>query len=157
MSEKTDNVMRRIMLEKITLNMGAGEPGPKLEKAEAILKRITGKKVVVTKTHKRTTFGGPKNRPIGVKVTIRGKEAMELLKTLLQAVEKRVKPSQFDENGNFSFGIAEYINIPGLKYDPDIGIMGMDVFQNKKKKDKAQKNRQVPQDNKGRSNAMGKK
>jgi large subunit ribosomal protein L5 len=119
--------MKEMRIEKLTLNMGAGEPGPRLDKSKAILEKITGKKVLITKTHRRTTFGGGKKRPIGAKVTIRGREAMELLGRLLQAIESRLKPSQFDANGNFSFGVNEYIHIPGIKYDPDVGILGMDV------------------------------
>lgn len=122
-----DNPMRSIRIGKVTLNIGAGEPGPKLDKARGILKKITGRTVVVTKTSKRTTFGGGKGRPIGAKVTVRGGEAARLLKTLLQAVDNMLRPSQFDANGNFSFGIEEYISIPGVRYDPDIGILGMDV------------------------------
>jgi len=121
-----ENPMRMIRLEKITLNMGAGEPGPKLEKSKKILESIVSRKAVITKTHKRTTFGGAKNRPIGVKITLRGTEARDLLKRLLKAVEK-LKGSNFDSSGNFSFGIHEYINIPGIKYDPDVGILGLDV------------------------------
>ena len=120
------NPMREIRLEKVTLNMGAGEAGPKLEKCKKIMELLTGKKVVITKTRKRTTFMA-KNRPIGVKTVLRGKEAVEILKRLLEAVENKIKESQFDENGNFSFGIKEYIHIPGMKYDPDIGILGLDV------------------------------
>ena len=82
---------------------------------------------MVTRTHKRTTFGPAKGRPIGAKVTLRGEKAMQLLEKLLQAVDNRLKPSQFDRNGNFSFGVKEYIHIPGMKYDPDIGIIGFDV------------------------------
>lgn len=62
-----------------------------------------------------------------MKTTLRGQEAMEFLKKVLQALENRLKDSQFDSSGNFSFGIHEYINIPGIKYDPDVGILGMDV------------------------------
>ena len=122
-----ENVMRGIRLEKVTVNLGAGESGPQLEKSKAILEKITGKKVVITRTRKRTTFGMPKKRPIGVKVTVRGAEALELVRKLLQAVDNRLHPNQFDRQGNFSFGVAEYINIPGVKYDPDVGITGMDV------------------------------
>ena len=122
-----ENPMREIRLEKVTLNIGAGEAGPRLEKGQALLKKISESTVVVTKTHKRTTFGPAKAKPIGAKVTIRGEKAMEVLKTLLSAVENRLKPGQFDRNGNFSFGVKEYIHIPGMKYDPDIGIMGFDV------------------------------
>jgi len=122
-----ENPMREIRLEKITLNIGAGEAGPTLEKGKIMLKNISESKIVVTSTHKRTTFGGAKGRPIGAKVTLRGKAAMELLGKLLQGVENKLRPGQFDRQGNFSFGIKEYIHIPGIKYDPDIGILGFDV------------------------------
>lgn len=120
------NPMKEIRIEKVTLNMGAGEAGPKLEKCKKIMEVISGKKVVITKTKKRSTFMA-KNRPIGVKVTLRGDEAKRMLKKLLAAVENKIKDSQFDENGNFSFGIKEYIHIPDMKYDPEVGILGLDV------------------------------
>lgn len=119
--------MRQIRLGKVTLNMGAGEPGPKLDKSKKIIETISGKKVVITKTRKRNTFGGAKGRQIGVMVTLRGKDAEEILRRMLKAVDGRLRPSQFDSSGNFSFGIAEYIDIPGIKYDPDVGILGLDV------------------------------
>ena len=123
----SENSMKKVMLDKLTLNIGAGEAGPILEKGKVLLEKISEKKVVITKTHKRTTFGGAKGRPIGVKVTLRGEAAMELLGRLLQGIENTLKPSQFDRQGNVSFGVVEYIHVPGLKYDPDIGIMGFDV------------------------------
>jgi len=126
-TEKKDNPMRKISIEKVTLNIGAGEAGPKLEKAQKLLEKITGKKIVITKTHKRNTFGGAKNKPIGVKITLRDKEKIEFLKKLLASKENKIKKTCFDNQGNFSFGIAEYINIPGIRYDPEIGIIGFDV------------------------------
>lgn len=123
----SENPMREIRLEKLTLNMCTGEPGPELEKAKKLLAMVSGKKVVLTKSHKRSTFGVAKGRQIGVMTTLRGPEAHEFLGKLLHAVENKLDPSKFDENGNFSFGIAEYIEIPGIEYDPDIGIMGFDV------------------------------
>ena len=121
------NLMREIRLEKVTVNMGAGESGPKLEKCKKIMENLTGKRVVITSTHKRSTFGVAKKRPIGVKTTLRGKEAEDFLKRVLQAVENTLSYSQFDDTGNFSFGIKEYIHIPEMKYDPDVGILGMDI------------------------------
>ena len=121
------NKMRNIRLEKLTLNVGAGEAGPTLEKGKLMLEKITSKKVVITHAHKRNTFGVPKAKAIGVKVTLRGNGAIEVLKQLLSAVDNKIKAKQFDRNGNLSFGVHEYINIPGMKYDPDIGIMGFDV------------------------------
>ena len=122
-----DNLMRTISLEKLTLNIGAGEPGAKLEKSKAMLEKITGRTCVITKVRRRNTFGGTKGRPIGVKVTLRGPEALELLRRLLHAAGNKVLISSFDSTGNFSFGVAEYINIQGVRYDPEIGILGLDV------------------------------
>jgi large subunit ribosomal protein L5 len=119
--------MKEIRLEKVTLNIGAGEAGPKLETAKKLLEKLSGTKVVVTITHKRTTFGGAKKRPIGVKVTLRGEKARAFLANALKANENKLKPTQFDKQGNFSVGIKEYIDLPGVKYDPEIGILGMDV------------------------------
>ena len=121
------NPMKEVRLEKVTVNMGVGADAAKLEKCKKIMRTLTGKKIVITSTHKRSTFGVPKGKQIGAKTTLRGEEAKEFLKKVLHALENRLKESQFDSNGNFSFGIHEYINIPGIKYDPDVGIVGMDV------------------------------
>lgn len=121
------NPMRKIRIEKVTINIGIGQPGPEVENAKKILERITGKKAVFTKTKRRTTFGVAKGRNIGVKVTLRKNEANIILKRLLGAKDNKLNEGNFDDNGNFSFGIEEYINIPGVKYDPDVGIIGMDV------------------------------
>ncbi len=122
-----ENPMREIRIEKVTINIGCGEGGEKLERALKLLEKLTGKKPVVTKTYKRTTFGMAKNRPIGAKVTLRRNDAYEFLKRAFGAVENKISSSYFDELGNFSFGIKEYIDIPGIKFDPEIGILGMDV------------------------------
>lgn len=121
------NPMRKIELEKVTVNMGVGEAGPDLERAKKLLEKLTGKKVVVTKAHQRNPFGVTKGRPIGVMVTLRGNEARKFLAGALASKDNVVSPDQFDCNGNFSLGIKEYIELPDVKYDPDIGIMGMDV------------------------------
>ena len=121
------NPMREIKLDKVTINVGAGESGPLLEKSQKIISTITGRTVVITRTHKRSTFGVAKKRPIGAKTNLRGEHARQMLERLLQAVEGTLKKSCFDRNGNFSFGIKEYIHIPGMKYDPEVGILGMDV------------------------------
>jgi len=119
--------MRKISIEKVTLNIGAGEAGPKLDNYKKMLEKLSDSKVVITNTHKRSTFGGGKGKPIGAKTTLRGDKAKDIVKLFLQANENQLKKTQFDTNGNLSFGIAEYINIPGVKYDPDIGILGLDV------------------------------
>ena len=129
------NPMREIEIEKVTLNVGVGEAGDKLEKAKTLLERIVNTKVVKTTAKDRIpTWGLRLGLPIGVKTTIRGKNATELLKRLFKAVENRVKPSQFDNEGNLSFGIKEYIHIPDARYDPTLGIIGLDVCVTLKRK-----------------------
>src|SRR3989344_4440150 len=126
MDEK-QNPLREIKLVKVTVNIGAGESGLELEKSKKLLEKLTGKKVVTTITHDRTTFGMAKHRPIGVKTTLRGEDARKFLKVAFQSFGNKLKLTQFDTTGNFSFGIAECISLPGVKYDPEIGILGMDV------------------------------
>ncbi len=125
--------MRAIRIEKVTINIGVGEPGERLEKAAEVIKRLLSlvgidQKPAITRARVRVQRWGIRpGLPIGVKVTVRGKKAEELLNVLLDAKGRKLPESVFDETGNFSFGIAEYIDIPGMKYDPSIGIYGMDV------------------------------
>ena len=121
------NPMKNIRIEKITLNIGCGEAGEKLDKAKKLLEVLTNKKVVITTTHDRTSFGMAKGRPIGCKITLRGKDAEEFLKKALDAVDLKLSKNIFDKQGSFSFGVKEHIDIPGVRYDPQIGIFGMDV------------------------------
>lgn len=121
------NPMQNIRIEKITLNIGCGESGEKLDKAKKLLAVLTGKKIVVTQTHKRTSFGMAKGRPIGCKVTLRKKDAEDFLKKALDVVDFKLSKDVFDKQGSFSFGIKEHIDIPGVRYDPEIGIFGMDI------------------------------
>lgn len=122
----SENPMRRIFVEKVVLNIGCGGDVQKIERAYKLLQKLTNRKPVITYSRKRSTFGIPKGRPIGVKVTLRKKEAVEFLKKVFKAIDK-LSTKSFDDWGNFSFGIAEYIDIPGVKYDPEIGMLGMDV------------------------------
>lgn len=122
------NAMKQIRIEKVTLNIGTGKPGPELEKAKKLLSLITNKTPIETKTSKRIPGWGLRpGLSIGTKVTIRGEEAKELLGRLLKATENKLNPRSFDNNGNVAFGIAEYIDIPGVKYQMEIGIIGFSV------------------------------
>jgi large subunit ribosomal protein L5 len=121
------NPMKNIRIEKVTLNIGCGESGEKLEKARKLLEILTNKKIVTTITRKRTSFGMAQGRPIGCKITLRGKSAEEFLNKALNAVDYKLPKTVFDRQGSFSFGIKEHIDIPGVRYDPDIGILGFDV------------------------------
>ena len=123
-----ENPMREILIEKITLNVGVGEAGDKLEKAKVLLERISNAKAVKTSSKKRIpTWGVRPGLALGIKTTLRGKEAVELLKRLFKAVDNHINPKMFDREGNLSFGIDEYIHIPEVKYDPTLEIIGLDV------------------------------
>jgi large subunit ribosomal protein L5 len=117
------------MLEKITLNIGVGNAGGlKLDNAKKLLERITGVKPVATKAKTRNpSFDIKKGDLIGVKVTLRKDKALNILKKCLEGVSFRLPASSFDTQGNFSFGVHEYIELKGIKYDPDIGMFGFDV------------------------------
>lgn len=122
------NKMKEIRVAKITLNIGAGKNQEVLKKGLKLLRNITGEKPVETITNKRLAAWGLRpGLPIGCKVTLRKEKAVEVLKSLLKAKENILKDTQFDENGNVSFGIHEYIDIPDIKYDPEIGIMGFEI------------------------------
>ena len=122
------NSMKDIRIEKITLNVGAGKDTVKLEKGIKLLKMITGIAPVKTFTTKRIPGWGLRpGLPIGCKITIRKEKACEILKRLLEAKDFTISERQFDNNGNVSFGIPEYIDIKDIKYDPEIGIMGLEV------------------------------
>ncbi|MFH0752178.1 MAG: 50S ribosomal protein L5 [archaeon] len=120
--------MKDIKVEKVTLNIGTGKPGPELEKALKLLNKITGKKPCETKTKKRIpTWGVRPGLVIGCKVTVRGKEAEALLERLFLATDHKLDPRKLDSTGNLSFGIKEYLDIPGTEYDISIGIIGLDA------------------------------
>ena len=122
------NKMRTIRIEKVTLNIGAGKDQARLEKGVALLSAIAGSTPVKTTTNKRIQEWGLRpGLPIGCKITLRKAKAAKLLHSLLNAVDNRLSQNQFDDNGNIAFGIKEYIEIPGVKYDPKIGIMGLQV------------------------------
>ena len=122
------NPMRKIRVEKITLNIGAGKDEEKLKRGIALLKKITGVEPQKTMTRKRIpTWGLRPGLTIGCKFTLRGKAAEELLRRLLEAAGNKLHAGQFDREGNFSFGIVEYIDIPGVSYDPDLKMMGLEV------------------------------
>ncbi len=122
------NIMRDIKIEKITLNMGVGQAGEALDKANNLMQTISQAKPILTKTMKRNPGWGLRPRlTIGTKVTLRGEKALELLRRLLQSKDNHLKPSSFDTQGNFAFGVPEYIDIPNVEYEPTIGIRGLEV------------------------------
>jgi large subunit ribosomal protein L5 len=128
MAEAELEPMRTIRLEKVVLNIAVGAAGERLEKAAKVLRDLTGQEPALKKAKKSIRdFGIHKGENIAAVVTLRKAKALEVLKQLVQTKGTGFSPSAFDQNGNLAFGIKEHIDIPGTKYDPDIGIFGMDV------------------------------
>ena len=121
-------------IEKVTINIGVGEAGERLKKAESVLESITNHKPIETLS--RTTnkdWGIRKRMPIGCKVTLRGKDANEFLKEALITRENKMADYSFDDEGNLSFGIPDHTLFKSQKYNPNIGIFGMDICITMKK------------------------
>ena len=122
------NSMQSAKLEKVTVNIGVGHSGQDLENARELLETLTGAKPVKTKARRRDpSFKLRKGDEIGVKVTLRGQKAGEFLEKALKARENKVSARSIDRSGNVAFGVREYIDFPGAKYDPNIGMIGFDV------------------------------
>lgn len=122
------NPMLKPRIAKVTVNVSISPDFERLKKIASILEEITGLKPSLRRA-KRTIreFGVRKGDYIAAVVTLRGSRAEEFLKRAFDAIGYRLKASSFDSNGNVCFGIKEHIHIPGVKYDPEIGIFGMDV------------------------------
>lgn len=122
------NPMRTIRLEKVVLNMGVGRSGDAINVAKTALEQISGQKPTVRNARMaQRSWDVRKGEPIGVSVTLRHTQATEMLKRLFESRGNEAKGRSFDDFGNYSFGIREHIDIPGVKYDPKIGILGLDV------------------------------
>ncbi len=118
------NPMKQIKIEKVVLSVGG--TGENLEKGVRLLKLLTGKNPAKTMAKKRIpSLGVRPGLEIGAVITIR-KQMEELVKKMLVAIDNVLKYKQISVN-NFSFGIKEYLEIPGIEYQRDIGILGLDV------------------------------
>ena len=128
MAQQTVSPMKKISVAKVVLNMGVGKSGEPIEKAKRALKHISGQQPSprYAKATQRD-WGVHKGEPIGVAVTVRNEPAIQLIKRLFAAKGNQMKGASFDNFGNLSFGIREHIDIPGVKYDPQDGILGLDV------------------------------
>lgn len=128
MQQEIESPMKKIKIAKVVLNMGVGKSGDPIEKAKVALQHISGQKP--SPRFAKATYrdwGVRKGEPIGVAVTVRNEPAIELIKRLFKAKGNEMKGSSFDNFGNLSFGIKEHIDIPGVKYDPQVGILGLDI------------------------------
>ena len=123
-----EHPMLQPRIEKVVVNLNVGKSGEPLEKANKVLKEITGQTPVKKKAKKTIRdFGIREGESIAVVVTMRKQAAIDFLKKVLPVVDNKVSKSAFDVRGNFAFGLKEHIEIPGVKYDPEIGIFGMDI------------------------------
>ena len=127
-SEPKANPMQEVTLDKVVINIGVGQAGDRLNKAVKVIEMLTKHKPVLT-TSKKTVrdFNIRKGLQIGAKVTLRGEDAEDFLKRALYAREYKIQHYSFDKQGNAYFGIPDYTEFQGMKYDPDIGIFGLDV------------------------------
>ncbi len=120
-----DNPMREIFIEKVVLSAGA--TGDNLVKAKKLLEILTARKAQIIASNKRIPdFSVRPGLEVGTRVTLRRKAALDLLRRLLGAVENQLSRKQVSEN-HLSFGIREYIEIPGIEYQRDIGIRGFNT------------------------------
>jgi len=135
------NNMREIEIEKLVLNCGGTED--KLERSVNLLKKITDRKVQrLQSTRRIPAFGISPKKQSGCKVTMRNKgQIKDLLMKFFAALDNTISAKQITEN-HVSFGIKEYIEIPGLSYEREIGILGFEasvVFKRKGKRVKMKK------------------
>jgi large subunit ribosomal protein L5 len=120
--------MLKPKIEKVVVNINVGKSGEPLEKAAKVLKDLTGQNPCKRKAKQTIReFGIRKGEPIACIVTLRKQRAIGFLKKVLPVVDNKLSKNCFDKYGNFSFGVKEHIEIPGVKYEPEIGIFGMDV------------------------------
>jgi large subunit ribosomal protein L5 len=123
--EDKENLMREIKIKKVILSVGG--TGENLEKGIKLLQLLSeGRKPSRRKSVKRIPSLGVRPKlEVGAMVTIR-KNPENVLKRMLAAVDNTIRRKYISEN-NFSFGLKEYIEVPGMEYQRDIGILGFDV------------------------------
>ena len=120
--------MLKPRIDKVVVNLNIGKSGEPLEKASRVLKELTNQQPVKKQAKKTIRdFGLRKGESIACVVTLRKQAAVDFLKKVLPVVDNKISRSSFDRQGNFAFGIKEHIEIAGVRYEPDVGIFGMDV------------------------------
>lgn len=148
--------MREIRIEKVTLNIGCGGDLQKIERAKRLLEILSNQKPTVTLSKKRSTFGIAKGKPVGVKVTLRKNKAKEFFEKVLKAFDNKVTTKQIDDEGNINFGIKEYIDLPGVKYSHEVGMLGLDVAVTLERKGYRVKRRKIKKSKIGKKHKINK-
>jgi len=121
--------MRALRIGKVVVNMGVGASGDPLDHAMTIMEQLTGQKPCQCLAKQTIRgFNIRKREPIACMVSLRGDRAETFIEKAFKAVGNKINPKSFDKSGNFAFGIREHIDIPGTRYDPNLGIVGMDVI-----------------------------
>ena len=132
------NIMEIPKLDKIVINMGAGDSkdnAKALEKAIEELEKIAGQKPVTTRARKSVAnFKLREGMPIGAKVTLRGDKMFYFMDKLVSVSLPRVRdfrgvnPNSFDGRGNYALGVKEQLIFPEIVYDQVDKVRGMDII-----------------------------
>ncbi|MBQ9228391.1 MAG: 50S ribosomal protein L5 [Eubacterium sp.] len=132
------SVMQIPKLDKIVINVGAGEARENSKVIDAIVADVTqiaGQKPVVCKAKKSVAnFKLREGMPIGVKVTLRGDRMYEFLDRFFNLALPRVRdfrginPNSFDGRGNYAMGVREQLIFPEIDYDKIDKVRGMDII-----------------------------
>jgi len=147
--------MLKPKIEKVVVNISVGKSGEPLEKAAKVLKDLAGQNPCKRKAKKTIRdFGIRRGEPTACIVTLRKQRATEFLKKVLPVINNKLSRESFDRRGNFAFGIKEHIEIPGVKYNPELGIFGMDVCVSLGRLGYRVKNRRRGKVNIGSKNAL---
>ncbi|TFG15587.1 50S ribosomal protein L5 [Candidatus Thorarchaeota archaeon] len=119
--------MREPLISKVVVDMCTGA-GEQLNRASTILEELTDQTPVQSRAKQTVReFGIRRREPIAVRVTLRDDKATEFLEKALKAKDEVLLIKNWDDSGNFAFGISEHIDIPDVKYDPELGIQGMNI------------------------------
>ena len=134
------NLLQVPKINKVVLNIGAGEGSQDTKKIQAALNDLTaiaGQKAVITRAKKAiSTFKITAGRPVGVKVTLRRDQMYEFLDRLITMALPRVrdfrgiKGNSFDGQGNYAMGLKEHIVFVEIDYDRTETVWGMDIIVN---------------------------